>query len=283
VIGPRYALSALAAALSVSTLFSGGCASLWAASMLIEGKPTMETKGGSETVHVPGVRERLPVKAFIARNGVEQGGTGLTFDCTVTQTGQEIEYVAATRYDGSWKLWTALAFLGEGAIVALNFHEGVRGLGSQVGVGWMAADAVGSGLLFFAPERDVYEQRPRSQTITVNRVCPEGLTLEARGVPVPIGADGSASELGQKLFDEQMTAPVPALRLHVAGASADLPISPANRCYWASHRPATHLVQSYCTGVAESLQPGTQPGMIEVTFDVPVGTGTRTKIRAGLR
>jgi hypothetical protein len=188
----------------------------------------------------------------------------------VTQKGTELRYHAATWYGNSWKLLTALAFVAEAGIVALNFYEGVNSPAQWAGVTWMSADALGTGILFFVPERRVFERAPREQTVTVRDTCPSGLALEAAGRPLPLDADGLADESGQKAVDEQMAAAVPALRLRLAGYAGGLPISPGNRCTWARRR-APAYAPSLCAYPAADPS---DPAVVDAVLDVAVGTAT---------
>jgi hypothetical protein len=240
----------------------GGCASIWAVSEVISDKPSLETDQEDGGIPVAGVTERVAVRGVLATEGLQLG-------CQVTQKGTELRYHVATRYGTSWKVLTALAFVAESGIVALNFYEGVKSPGQWAGVTWMSADALGTGILFFVPEHRVFERAPHEETVTVRDTCPSGLALEVAGRPLPLDAEGRADEPGQKAVDEQMAARVPALRLRLAGYTADLPISPANRCTWARRR-----APAYAPGLCANPADASDTGVVDGGLDVAVGTAT---------
>lgn len=244
-------------------LAGSGCAATWAMSEYFHGRPSLESDEENGTVPVAGVTERVEVKGVLASEGLQ-------LDCQVTQKGTELRYHAATHYGTTWKLLTALAFVVEGGIVALNLREGVKSPGAWVAVGGMGVDALGTGILFFAPERRVFERAPHEELVTVRDTCPSGLALEAAGRPLALDAEGRADEPGQKAIDEQMAAPSPALRLRLAGYAADLPISPGNRCAWARRR-APAYVPAFCAFPADFRD----ARVVSAGLDVAVGTATR--------
>jgi hypothetical protein len=274
--------SALAAAAALA-MSASGCASLWAINEAVQGKPPLESAVESETVPLPGVTEKLGVRAYLAGRAstdptVTRRPAALLLQCQVTQTGQEIMYRAATRYGTSWKVWTALAFVVEGGISALNFYEGVHGVGNHILLGWMTADAVGTGILFFVPERAVYERNQRPHEITVREECPGGLVLEAGGQPVSITPAGTADEVGQKLIDAQLAMPVPVLRLRLAAFAGDVPVSRGNRCAWARAR-APDMKPSVCATNDDYAD----AGIAEMKLDLAIGTATGFPVTGGPR
>jgi hypothetical protein len=254
----------------------GGCATTWALVELSQDRPPLETREATATVPLPGATERLAVDGYLlgkpSQSTVDPPRAGrsdaLLLECKVTQTGPELEYRAATRYGTSWKVATAIAFVVEGGITALAYSKASK-VSDQVVVGLLGADALATGVLFFVPERDVYESKRRSNTLTVREGCPEGLALEAAGQSVPIAPDGTAGEAGQKLLEAQMGGPAqPALRLRLAGYAADVPISAANRCAWAAARLGAEQTRAFCAGTSVSTS------TVQAGLDLPLGTAT---------
>ena len=267
---------------------SSGCAFTWGASQIGQGRPPFDENARSESVPLPGVLESLIVNVhFSGRPVVTQSSstgsaqqtpsappfpaqpvnTELVVDCQVVQSGREKVYRAATRYGKGWKYVTATMFVLEGALAALYILSD-ESKPQQVIGGWLlAADALGTGALFFVPSRDVYETKVNTTLTPVRSDCPEGLTLELAGRQVAVEANGEIGDLGAALLKEQMERSNTPVRVSLGQNSADVFISGADRCSWArrTQHPDLQMMCSQSGGMIGRLN-------VEVTLAVPLGS-----------
>jgi hypothetical protein len=239
----------------------------------------MDENAREQAVPIPGVEERLAVvlhfsgRPLPAQAGSAQGAAPrprtdgpLELECSVTQHGRDTVYRAATRYGKSWKRWTAVFFLLEGLSASGLLLLGDDSAGNIASGVYLALDALGTGILFFAPRHDVYEQKEREVVTRVRDDCPAGLTLELDGGHVPVDAAGAVGELGQALFEQHMTRAQAPMRLRIGDSVVDVGLSAEDRCKWArgrSHEAAREL----CAG-------GTGYGRASVRVELEVPTGT---------
>ncbi len=267
---------------------SSGCAFNWGASQLGQGRPPFDENARSESVPLPGVLESLIVNVhFSGRPVVTQSSstgsaqqtrpaspfpaqpvsTELVVDCQVVQSGREKVYRAATRYGKGWKYATAAMFVLEGAFAALLILS-EESKPEQVVGGWiLAADALGTGALFFVPSRDVYETKVKSTLTPVRDDCPDGLTLELAGQKIIVEANGEVGELGAVLLRKQMESYNTPVRVSLGQNGADVFLSGADRCTWArrTQHPDIQMMCSQSGGMSGRMS-------TEVTLAVPLGS-----------
>lgn len=233
-------------------LASSGCAFTWGASQLGTGKPPMDENARSESVPMPGVLESLNVELFYAGRPVvrqyssassaQPAGppapptpldTEFVVGCQVVQTGQEKVYRAATQYGKRWKYSTAIMFVLEGALAAAYILSDESKAHQKIGGYLLAADAVGTGALFFMPSRDVYENSIKPTTTPVRSDCPEGLSIELAGRQVAVAANGKIGAFGATLVKEHMENSNTPIRVVLGQNSADIFLTGSERCRWA--------------------------------------------------
>jgi len=269
----------VAAAFCAAT--AAGCATTWTISQIAAGRPPIDENAREQTVPIAGVEERLEVVLHLWGRPPPKPATGtsqtaaprqrtdgpLEIDCKVTQHGRDTVYRAATRYGKSWKRWTAIYFLLEGVGASALLLAGDGSAGEVAGGVYLAIDALGTGILFFAPRRDVYEQKEREVVTHVRDDCPAGLSLELDGRQVQVNAIGGVGELAQTLFERHMTQTEAPMRVRVGDRAVDILFSAEDRCTWARKRNH-EAAQSLCTG----SNGYSGRSAIRVLLDVPLGT-----------
>ncbi len=272
-------LAALSLALAVA---SSGCATTWAISQAAAGRPPIDENAREEAVPLPGVREQLEVVLHFSGRPIQKpAGTSssaptpqprtdgpLELDCALTQHGHETVYRASTRYGKSWKKWTAVFFVLEGLSGAalLAFGDDTAGtIGSGI---YLSLDALGTGILFFAPRRDVYEQKEREVVTNVRNDCPEGLLLEVDGRLAPVDALGGVGELGQALFEQHLKGSAEPLRIRVGDQVSEVYLTADDRCRWARGRQ-DEAAAAICAEGASSYR---GRASARVVLDVPLGS-----------
>jgi hypothetical protein len=261
---------------------AAGCATTWTVSQIAAGRPPIDENAREEAVPIPGVEERLEVVLHLSGRpppltASSSGQTAapqqpthgpLEIDCAVTQHGRETVYRAATRYGKSWKKWTAAFFLLEGLAGSLLLLAGDDSAGR---IGWgvyLAVDALGTGALFFAPRRDVYEQKEREVVTRVREDCPAGLLVEVDGRVVPVDAVGGVGDLGQALFERHLVGTQTPIRVRVGDSVVGVDLTADDRCAWARKRQHD-AAETLCTGGASGYGGRSS---VRVVLDVPLGT-----------
>ena len=269
----------------VPPVFVGGCATTWAISEIAWGKPPLDENERAESVPLPGVREQVKVRVYLAGRppspapAANAAATAtptpagappkrLQAECEVTQTGAAIEYRASTRYGPKWGRATAFSFLME-AIGAGLFLLSKNQPDGYVVAGVLGTDAFATGLLHFVPARDLYESTRRDDELTVRRDCPEGLALRIAGRTAAFSALGQLDDVGQALFEQYMSAPAGGVQVALGRFERDVPIDPNVRCAWAmaQNRPR-ELATCTPAQLATTLVP------LDLAIVVPTGTAT---------
>lgn len=285
---PLCARLALAALIGVVAASGGGCATFWATSQIVAGRPPFDENAREQSVPLPGVTERLGVTLHLEGKPVPPANAAMTqnptpapapttsaappdpvVECVVVQNGREQVYRAASYYGKTWK-WTAgISFLIEGAIAAVYLLAGSE-TGHYVIGGYLAADALVTGGLFFAPRRDIYERSERATSLRVRNDCPEGLLLEVAGRPVPIDADGRLSPLALALIERHITGTPEPIRVRLGAFGGEIQLDPAIRCSWARRRSLAAATE-LCKIAGAEQQTSMDRGSRVVVLDVPLG------------
>ena len=195
--------------------------------------------------------------------------------CKVSQTGNNINYIAATHYGKRWKLVTGLAFVAEAAIAAVylltDAKDGESNVPRRIAGGLIGIDALVTGGLFFVPKRDVLQTKHRVVTTLVRRDCPAGVALEVDGTRVSVDGAGKLAPLGPELVHRMMTNPAGRLALRVGDRTAEVLVSPAQRCSWLRARRMHQEANQVCAqGAMGMLGPITAtlqvaPGMLSAS------------------
>ena len=197
--------------------------------------------------------------------------------CTTEQVGTDAVYHAAYRYGRKWKLATATMFVLEAGAAAALMLTSQEPTEQFVG-GLLAADALGTAALFFAPRKEIYRRDLRPYQDNVRGDCPLGLTLTIDGEDVAVDPDGQLGEVGIAALDAWMERGLGALQVGYAGQVRDLVVMAGSRCQWTATRTMTAVPGCFgratndVTPVASVMLPvavGTLTGRIAETETVP--------------
>ena len=273
-------------------LASSGCFTSFVA-VQASGHPEILDESVRESaVPLGGPREELHVRMPLAIEydaptpaPATTGGTGATpsapavarpfqLSCTVTQRGQDTVYHAAFRYGHTWKWATAIMFAVEAGAAALTYASNSSDPGTQLGAALLAADAIGTGVIAFAPREEIYRSEVKPVDTLVRTDCPDGLALDVGGEPFAVDAAGRLGELGTTALADWMRSPHGALRLTLGGQEVPLPIGGAEQCAWhLAHDPATRTVTPGPAACGRQVPPRD----VAADLIVPLGTLTRAE------
>lgn len=263
---------AAVAALALSTT---GCFTTWVGVRAAGYPGAADENVREERVPLPGIDEKLVVS--LAMPNVTP--SGVSFDCKANQHGRDAVYRAAYRYGSRWKKTTALMFVAEAALGSVLLLATDRDDPNRVlqlaGGAFLAADAVGTGVLFFAPRKELYARSEIAVTTPVRSVCPEGVMVELGGDSFPLDAAGSLGDLGTAALDEWMQQPTRSFVITFAGRSTPLAITDGDRCFYQRARSAGATMQTQIAGAtAPTVAPlcTAPPRVLAAVIDVPAGT-----------
>lgn len=236
-------ITALVATLSVG---GTGCFTSWAATRIAGAPGAWDEKVREENVPLPGISERLVV-------ALPLDAEKFRLECHSIQNAKDAVYHTAFRYGPSWKKATGLMFLAEAAAgAALMLTYNPEKPGPAVIGGFLAADAVGTGILFLFPRKEVYRRDEKSVTTELRTDCPDGLVLDIAGEPFPVDAAGRIGEIGEAAFDAWLEAGLPP-----PPAPAPAPTQPGPYMPPAYGAPIT---QTAPTAAAVAQAPSAAPG-----------------------
>jgi hypothetical protein len=276
------AFGSLAIAAIVATSATG-CFTTWVAIRAAGYPGAVDEDVKEQRVPLPGIDEKLVVS--LAPEQITP--SGVVFSCHADQHGRDATYRASFRYGRRWKTTTAIMFIAEAAMSAVFLltepkDEANKPLQILGGV-FFGIDALGTGVLFFAPRKELYGRTDTAVTTEIRAVCPEGVMVEIAGETFPLDAAGSLGELGNAAFDQWMGTPNGAILVTFAGRSAMIDVSDADRCVWQRLRSAaaptatapppaaaTPSAASYAPGAASAC--GTVVHALAAVIDLPVGT-----------
>lgn len=269
----------------VAALAQSGCFTSWVASQAAGNAKIWDESVREQAVPMPGFTEHLVVSMPLVIEMTPAPATTSTtpakpptplpfaLQCRAQQQGHDAVYHSAFRYGKSWKKGTAIMFLLEGLSAAALYvgSSDDDDVSNRVLGAVLAVDAVGSGVLFFAPRKDIYRRDEKPVTTVIREDCPETLTLQIGGDVFPIDAIGRLGELGDLALDDWMQAPTGSILVGLEGRSFELVITSADRCTWNRHRQrtadpgcasATGISQQYATTTID-VTPGTLTRVIE--------------------
>lgn len=263
---------------ALACLLLAGCATSWGITQAAGGQKILDEGVRESVVPLPGPREELRVVMPTQQelypppaqpNGQAGVGVGsakpFALACTVMQHGQDTVYHSAFRYGHTWKWLAAVSFVIEAGTAALIYAAKPDDVSNQVGAGLVAADALVTGALAFAPRKEVFRVEQRADDTFVRGDCPEGLALAVGAQSFPVDALGRVGELGATALDDWMRTPAGPLRVTLGSQDETLPIGGDEQCSWnASHH------QTACVRRSAGLDPA-------VTLVVPLGTLTRAE------
>ena len=256
------------------TLASSGCFTSWAITEGAGDQKLLDEGVHESLVPVAGARELLEVRLPLAVQYVPPAAAGtstgptektpLALVCQVTQHGDDTVYHAAFRYGRTWKKTAAVFFVLEATAAALIYASDTKDPGTQLAAAVVALDALGTGIIGFAPRKEVYRTELRPEVTVVRQDCPDGLELDVAGETFPVDAAGRVGDLGEAALDEWMRAPRAPLQVTLAGQAMALPIGGNEVCTWnAARRPGAPCAR---------YQPRVD---VAATLAVPLGTLTR--------
>jgi hypothetical protein len=195
-------------------LATSGCFTTWAG-LRVSGLPgAPDENKREETVPQPGIQEHLVVT--LAGNKLE---------CSSAQVATDTVYRSAYRYGTNWKIATGVMFLAEAlsaTALMLESPDAKNHAEHLLGGAFLGVDALGTGVLFFAPRKEIYDHHDQAITTTISSVCPEGLALEIASETYPIDGRGSIGELGEAALDDWMHTPNGSLLVDFNGRTAPL-------------------------------------------------------------
>lgn len=285
--------------LSVALTASSGCAAFSGTVWSMGASPAPHENARTEAVPLPGFTEQLSVElhpvglsARTTTGGYRRSASttartttaptmGLPGDqpaapprlaCQVSQTGDNVVHIAASRYGKGWKLATATMFVVEAGLAALflltDGKDGESNVPRRFGGGLLAVDALVTAGLFFIPKRDVLETKQRQVTTLVRTDCPDGLVISVDGKEIEVDATGKLGPLGPELLDRAMIDHAKPIAIRYRTYSTSLAPSPQQRCEWVRARGLRQHTASVCQGAYG----GGQRGPVGATLRVAPGT-----------
>ncbi len=265
-------------------LASSGCFTSWAITEGAGQQKLLDESVHESAVPSPGAREALEVRLPLAQAyeapvvttapatpgvftpAAPAAKRPLALVCQVTQRGDDTVYHAAFRYGSTWKKTAAVFFVLEAATAALIYASDTKDPSTQLAAAAVALDTLGTGIIAFAPRKEVYRTERRPDVTVVRQDCPDGLALAIGGESYPVDAAGRVGELGEAALDEWMRDPRAPVGLTLGGQDARLPLGADDVCGWnLQHHPDARCVQRL-------------PRVdVAVTLAVPLGTLTRAE------
>ena len=199
----------------VLVLSSTGCFSTWATLQATGHPGAADENVREERVPQPGIREHLTVSIVDGQ-----------FKCTSSQQATDIVYRSGYRYGSRWKKGAALMFVTEAALAAAlyfaNPEDPSKRMSYLLAAGFLAADAVGTGVIAFIPRKEIYNEKTVAVTTPVRNVCPDGLAVQIASETYPIDAAGRIGELGDAALAEWSRTPNSELVIEFGGRTSPL-------------------------------------------------------------
>ncbi len=268
-----------AAAIAATAAALGGCFSTWSLSQVGGNAKIWDEQVREEKVPLAGITERLTVTlplivemaaavpATMTEPYKPPAPLPLRLRCKADQTGKDAVYHSAFRYGRSWKRGAGVMFVIEAAAAASIWLLGDQD-GSDLFWGTpLAADALGTGVIFFLPRKEIYRRDIETTRTPFREDCPETLTLSIGQDNFAIDAAGSIDEVGEVALDDWMQSPSGPLLLTLDGRSHEVVLDETDRCTWNRAR------QRSCPGVGYGAMQQYTQTVIEVT----PGTLTRAE------
>jgi hypothetical protein len=204
---------ALSLALVVTTT---GCFSTWVGLQATGHPGAVDENVREERVPQPGVSEHLAVT--LTSDG--------RFKCASTQMARDVVYHSGYRYGSRWKKGAALMFITEAALATAfyfsNPDDPSKRASYLLAAGFLAVDAVGTGVIAFIPRKEIYREQPVAVSTPVRDACPEGLSVQIAAETYPIDAAGAMGELGQAALAEWQRTPNSELLVDFEGRTSSL-------------------------------------------------------------
>lgn len=272
-----------------------GCFASWTAVQLSGNARLLDDSEREVSVPLPDVQEQLavhvplaidleyppakvgtvaPAPATSSAPAAASSSTPKPFaiGCEATQHARDQVYRSAFRYGTkTWRRIAATMFVLEAAAAAAAYFWDPEAPQNLLAAGALGLDALGTGVLFFAPRKEIYRTEQRPTTTRLRGDCPDGLALDIGGEVYPVDAAGRIGELGAAAIDAWMQAPGAPIRVTYAGQTVDVPLGRAEQCAWnRSHHREQPEPLAGCPP-ADALS----PRQASVHVEVPVSTLTR--------
>lgn len=277
-------MSAMRAALIAAAALAGsGCFSTWSLSQVGGNAKIWDEQVREEKVPLAGITERLTVTlplivemaaavpATPSTPYVPPAPLPLRLRCKAEQTGKDAVYHSAFRYGKSWKRGTGVMFVIEAAAAASLWLLSDQDGGDLFWGTLLAADALGSGVIFFLPRKEIYRRDVVTTRTPFREDCPETLTLTVGADNFPIDAAGSIGEVGDVALDDWMQAPKGPLLITLNGQSHEVVLDEQDRCTWNRAR------QRSCSGSGYGYGYGATQQYTQTVIEVAPGTLTRVE------
>lgn len=272
-----------AALVLVATTALSGCFTSWVVTQAAGGARYLDEGARDEAVPLAGAVERLTITMPVTRRFFVQPAqpqssppvapppsdtppvrAPFAFVCSVDQAGTNEITHAAFRYGSKWKLTTGLMVLAQAALGAtFLFTEPAKPenkVAQQAFGGFLAADALGTAVLFFIPRKEVFRVEQQHVVTPIRTDCPEGLVLAVGLESFPLDATGSPGDAGLTALDQWMASPAGYLTLSFNGQPLRLDFTEVDRCTWNHDR---HQASCPLTNGRDA---------VSANLTVPVGT-----------
>lgn len=179
---------------------------------------------------------------------------------TRIQNAKDAVYHTAYRYGSGWKKATGIMFLAEAAVGAVLLATSANEKPGNVAIGaFLGADALGTGILFLIPRKEVYQRNEKSVTTELRDDCPDGLVLDIAGEPFPVDAAGHIGDIGEAAFDAWLEAGLPPPPAPAPAQTQAGPYVPP-----AYGAPITQTAPASAAAVAQA--PSAAPGPLLLSF-----------------
>ena len=240
-------------AIVLAALLSG-CATSWITVQATGSQHLLDESAREVSVPLPGVQERINLTFPVT-------GTGGAFQlrCDTFQRAKDVVYHSAFRYGRKWKIMTGVMGVLEGALGALLLRDRDEKPEFWLYGGFLAADAVVTAALFFAPRKDVFSTAERPILTSVRQDCPDGTMLSIGAERYPVDAAGHIGEVAEAALDAWMKEPMGPLQLEVAGQVQRVEINAPEQCLWRR------------THGGDACYQGLGLPTVLTSFEVPVG------------
>ncbi|MCP4448488.1 MAG: hypothetical protein GY811_24570 [Myxococcales bacterium] len=288
-------------ALCLALVSASGCATSWA---INGGKPFEEkvrkeiVPEGSvdETLHITLFPAGAPIAAGTAQASTAQastaqprGGTVAThttlrnipsLQCRLSQSGDETEHRSYRLYGSTWKKTAALAFVAEAALAAAYLLKSDPEVADTAFGAYMAADALGTGVLAFFPRRDRFRSTRSRESLDIHQLCPPGLNIEVAGRRISVDRNGKLEDNADEYLREHFERSLGPVAVHInlgqrGQFQSQLELNKGVTCGWArstSHPDVNRFCQPPPPGTAQIPAPTKTIDRVTTMLFVTPGT-----------
>jgi hypothetical protein len=268
-------------ALAVAALAGSGCFTTWTVSQAAGHPEIWDERVREEKVPMPGITERLVVTvpliveleparpATVDTPYTPPSPLPFTLQCKADQFGKDAVYHSAFRYGSSWKRNAGIMFLLEAGSAAAFLLLGEEESSDLLWGTLLAADALGTGVIFWLPRKEVYRRDVKGVRTPLRSDCPESLTITIGADTFPVDAAGRIGEVGDLALDDWMQQPSGPLLLSLEGRSHEIVVEASDRCTWGRAR------QRHDAPSCGASSHGASQTYVQTIIDTTPGTLTR--------